>query len=96
MEEEKEFYYDQYERVLSEYKTTYLVRASSKEEADRIIKGATDKYCGVDYEYDRNIDILGGEEVGKVSDYPLDFWVCDDEDSVVISKKMIEEDERKQ
>ena len=94
--EKKDFYYYQFERRVAEYKTTYSVNAYSKEEADRIIKEATDKHCGIDELSNSNIDFWEEEEVCKVSDYPMDFWVYDDEDSVVISKKMIEEDECKQ
>lgn len=93
--EENTYYYSQYLTREAVFRTDYYVIAKSKEEADEIIRKSTDR-SGVRDLASQNLYVEDGEIIDSDSGITKNFYVCDEDDTVVISKKMIEEDECKQ
>ena len=93
--EENTYYYSQYSTREAVFRTDYYVIAKSKEEADKIIRKSTDR-SGVNDLANPNLYVEDGEIIDSDSGIPKNFYVCDEDDTVVISKRMLEEDECEQ
>jgi hypothetical protein len=93
-EEENTYYYSQYSTREAVFRTDYYVIAKSKEEADKIIRESTDR-SGVNDLANPNLYVEDGEIIDSDSGIPKNFYVCDEDDTVVISKKMLDEYECK-
>ena len=91
MEKKEEFYYTKYSTRRVVFREEVWVSAESKEEADKIIRDSLDNQGF----FDEDDVYSDGEFIDCDSEYPEDFYVCDEDDTVVISKKMLDEYECK-
>lgn len=85
------FQYSQYSIRKVTFVKDYFVEAESKEEADRIIKENTTKRFGLEPDEDSLIE--EGEELIDTDNGVIEnFYICDEDDTIVISKNTADEE----
>ena len=87
------FQYSQYSVRKVQFRKDYFVEADSKEEADRLIKENTTKRFGLEPDEDSLIE--EGEELIDSDNGVIDnFYICDEDDTIVISKNTVDENNK--